>query len=149
MYIIVVSEGLPIFSTGGVKRRPLSELFEPSVYTPRSRYVRDPWWWEYPHLKPYTPISSSYRPPAKSYLRDSYLSPVKRTYLWGHHPIRLFSEYIFICITMIIRIPYNIGDFVYPGFEVGKWGRILNPRRVMEFNPVVILVEKTKRKITE
>jgi len=71
----------------------LSELFEPSVYTPRSRYVRDPWWWEYPHLKPYTPISSAYRPPAKSYLRDSYLSPVKRTYLWGHHPVRPFSEY--------------------------------------------------------
>lgn len=85
--------GIPIFSTGGIKRRPLSELFEPSVYTPRSRYVRDPWWWEYPHLKPYTPLSSSYRPPAKSYLRDSYLSPVKRTYLWGHHPIRPFSKY--------------------------------------------------------
>lgn len=85
--------GLPIFSTGGIKRRPLTELFEPSVYTPRSRYVRDPWWWEYPHLKPYTPISSSYRPPAKSYLRNSYLSPIKSTYLWGHHPIRPFSEY--------------------------------------------------------
>lgn len=84
--------GLPVYSTGGVKRRPLSELFEPSVYTPRSRYVRDPWWWEYPHLKPYTPLSSTYRPPAKSYLRDSYLSPVKRTYLWGHHPIRPFSK---------------------------------------------------------
>ncbi|CAH1724401.1 uncharacterized protein LOC114118964 [Aphis gossypii] len=83
--------GLPIYSTGGVKRRPLSELFEPSVYTPRSRYVRDPWWWEYPHLKPFTPSSSSYRPPAKSYLRNSYLSPVKRTYLWGHHPIRPFT----------------------------------------------------------
>lgn len=122
-YTFCCRTGLPIFSTGGIKRRPLSELFEPSVYTPRSRYVRDPWWWEYPHLKPYTPISSSYRPPAKSYLRNSYLSPVKRTYLWGHHPIRPFSEYTMPMRNNDnnIRTPYVMSVAIIPQFW-GVWG---------------------------
>jgi hypothetical protein len=37
---------------------------------------------------------STYNPWGKSpfYLRDSYLSPVKRTYLWDKHPIRPFGK---------------------------------------------------------
>ena len=73
--------------------KPLRELFEPNTNVPISRFVRDPWWWDYPELKPYEPPQghNGYKP-SPFYLRNSYLSPVKRTYLWGHHPIRPFSE---------------------------------------------------------
>jgi len=72
-------------------RKPLRELFEPNRHMPMSRYVRDPWWWDYPELRPYEP--PLYYKPSPFFLRDSYLSPIKRTYLWGHHPIRPFSPH--------------------------------------------------------
>ena len=82
--------GVPIYTRGGYVRRPLSELFEPSTSLPMSRLARDPWWWDYPSLRPYTlPYGWNKSP---FYLRDSYLSPVKRTYLWGQHPIRPFGR---------------------------------------------------------
>ncbi|KAJ4435946.1 hypothetical protein ANN_18569 [Periplaneta americana] len=81
--------GLPIYNRGGYTRRPLMELFEPVSSLPLSRLTRDPWWWAYPSLRPYTlPFGWNKTP---FYLRDSYLSPVKRTYLWGQHPIRPFG----------------------------------------------------------
>lgn len=88
---------------GSYVRRPLQELLEPSIHLPRSRITRDPWWWDYPTLRPYSPYSrypyTSLRYPltpswrSPYYLRDSYLSPIKRTYLWSYHPHRPFCEY--------------------------------------------------------
>lgn len=98
--------GEPLFHRpyfGSYVRRPLQELLEPSIHLPRSRITRDPWWWDYPTLRPYSPysrypytslrypLSPSWRSPY--YLRDSYLSPIKRTYLWSYHPHRPFCEY--------------------------------------------------------
>ncbi|CAG2063356.1 unnamed protein product [Timema podura] len=81
--------GQPIYTRGGITRRPLTELLEPLPSMPLSRITRDPWWWEYPELRPYSsPYTWPYTP---FYLRDSYLSPVKRTYLWDKHPIRPFG----------------------------------------------------------
>uniref|UniRef100_A0A1B6M0J1 Uncharacterized protein n=1 Tax=Graphocephala atropunctata TaxID=36148 RepID=A0A1B6M0J1_9HEMI len=86
---------------GSYVRRPLAELLEPSLHMPRSRITRDPWWWDYPTLRPYSPYNrypyTSLRYPMSPwwrspyYLRDSYLSPIKRTYLWSYHPVRPFS----------------------------------------------------------
>ncbi|KAK7863283.1 hypothetical protein R5R35_005327 [Gryllus longicercus] len=82
--------GQPIYTRGGITRRPLSELLEPLTSLPMSRITRDPWWWEYPELRPYvSPWSLPSHAPF--YLRDSYLSPVKRSYLWSKHPIRPFG----------------------------------------------------------
>ncbi|GLH07516.1 Putative myofilin isoform a [Gryllus bimaculatus] len=84
--------GQPIYTRGGITRRPLSELLEPLTSLPMSRITRDPWWWEYPELRPYvSPWSLPSHAPF--YLRDSYLSPVKRSYLWSKHPIRPFAHY--------------------------------------------------------
>ncbi|XP_014257291.1 uncharacterized protein LOC106671045 isoform X2 [Cimex lectularius] len=80
--------GTPIYSRGGITRRPLTDLFSPRSYVPLSRYTRDPWWWSYPSLKPFESLYSRHSP---FYLRDSYLSPVKNTYLWRDHPFRAFS----------------------------------------------------------
>ncbi|XP_054264594.1 uncharacterized protein LOC128987657 isoform X2 [Macrosteles quadrilineatus] len=95
---------------GSYVRRPLAELLEPSYHLPRSRITRDPWWYDYPSLKPYSPYNrypyTSLRYPyshvsspyvsrwyySPYYLRDSYLSPIKRTYLWNYHPIRPFCK---------------------------------------------------------
>lgn len=85
--------GQPIYSRGGsLTRRPLSELFEPLTTLPLSRITRDPWWWDYPHLRPYESPYNWLWPKTPFYLRDSYLSPIKRTYLWYRHPIRPFGE---------------------------------------------------------
>ncbi|KAL0280547.1 UNVERIFIED_CONTAM: hypothetical protein PYX00_001807 [Menopon gallinae] len=85
-------QGQPIYTRGGLTRRPLSELLEPNTSIPWASIVRDPWWWEYPELRPYvSPYTSPYTSPLPFYLRDSYLSPVKRQYLWTKHPIRPFA----------------------------------------------------------
>ncbi|CAH1388849.1 unnamed protein product [Nezara viridula] len=83
--------GHPIYSRGGFKR-PMTELYEPSPWIPISRETRVPWWWSYPQ---YRPFEAPYVPMKHSpyFLRDSFLSPVKRSYLWKQHPIRPFSEY--------------------------------------------------------
>lgn len=82
--------GQPLYTRGGYLRKPLSELLEPNWLTPKSRItLDDPWWWEYPELRPYvSPYTTLPRTPF--YLRDSFLSPIKRTYLWGYHPVRPF-----------------------------------------------------------
>lgn len=86
--------GQPIYTRGGLTRRPLSELLEPNTTIPWASIVRDPWWWEYPELRPYkSPYGSSYSSHLPFYLRDSYLSPIKRQYLWTKHPIRPFCKF--------------------------------------------------------
>ncbi|XP_046383481.1 uncharacterized protein LOC124154042 [Ischnura elegans] len=81
--------GQPIYTKGGITRRPLIDLYKPPVWAGLA--VRHPWWHEYPELRPFdSPYAWLHSP---FYLRDSYLSPVKRTYLWTHHPIRPFSHH--------------------------------------------------------
>jgi hypothetical protein len=70
-----------------LRKKPLFDLLEPSPMAPISAFTRDPWW--YPSYAPYIPSYAQYRTPF--YLRDSYLSPVKRNYLWSRHPIRPFG----------------------------------------------------------
>ncbi|XP_018319685.1 uncharacterized protein LOC108733128 [Agrilus planipennis] len=84
--------GQPIYSRGGLrpsKRLLWYDLLNPSPFLPVSSITRDPWWWNYPELRPYRPYTGWGKSPF--YLRDSYLSPVKRTYLWDKHPIRPFA----------------------------------------------------------
>ncbi|XP_023015644.1 myofilin isoform X1 [Leptinotarsa decemlineata] len=82
--------GQPIYSRGGLypSKSLFNELLNPSPSLPISAVTRDPFWWDSP-LKPL----STFNPWGKSpfYLRDSYLSPVKRTFLWDKHPIRPFA----------------------------------------------------------
>lgn len=72
-----------------LRKKPLFDLLEPSVMAPISAFTRDPWW--YPSYAPYIPSYAAKSTPF--YLRDSYLSPVKRSYLWSRHPIRPFGMY--------------------------------------------------------
>lgn len=69
--------------------RPLLDLLNPSPYKPISSFTRDPWW--YPSYAPYIPHYAQRREPF--FLRDSYLSPIKRRYLWSRHPLRPFARY--------------------------------------------------------
>ncbi|XP_062529513.1 myofilin isoform X1 [Bombyx mori] len=77
------ADGAPLYSVGGLRRRPWADIFNPSPSLPISAITRDPFWHDWPELKP---IARWDRSP--SYIRDSYLSPVKRTFLWDKHPIR-------------------------------------------------------------
>ncbi|XP_076287951.1 myofilin isoform X2 [Lasioglossum baleicum] len=67
-----------------LRKKPLFDLLDPSPMAPISAFTRDPWW--YPSYAPYIPGYAQRSTPF--YLRDSYLSPVKRSYLWSRHPIR-------------------------------------------------------------
>ncbi|KAK5643489.1 hypothetical protein RI129_007334 [Pyrocoelia pectoralis] len=84
--------GQPIYTRGGLRPSKLlwSDLLNPSPSMPMSAITRDPWWWNYPALKPFDPFSRWGKSPF--FLRDSYLSPVKRTYLWDKHPVRPFGK---------------------------------------------------------
>lgn len=82
---------MPIYSRGGLPTK-LWDLLNPSPHLPKSAITRDPWWWDLPSLKPFDPTYDSWGK-SPSFLRDSYLSPVKRTYLWDKHPIRPFGMY--------------------------------------------------------
>lgn len=70
------------------KARPLLDMLEPSPYAPISAFSRDPWW--YPSYAPYIPSYAQHSTPF--FLRDSYLSPIKRNYLWSRHPLRPFGQ---------------------------------------------------------
>lgn len=65
-------------------RKAFHDLLEPQPSAPISAFTRDPWW--YPCSAPYIPLHAQWSSPF--YLRDSYLSPVKRNYLWSRHPLR-------------------------------------------------------------
>ncbi|KAG6441069.1 uncharacterized protein LOC115441862 isoform X1 [Manduca sexta] len=77
------ADGAPLYNLGGLRRRPWADIFNPSPSLPISAITRDPFWYDWPELKPLARWDRS-----PSYIRDSYLSPVKRTYLWDKHPIR-------------------------------------------------------------
>lgn len=79
--------GKPIYTRGGLKK-PWQAVLNTSPFMPITAITRDPFWWDYPGLglQPYVPHNSWTKSPF--FLRDSYLSPVKRTYLWDKHPIR-------------------------------------------------------------
>ncbi|CAD7092668.1 unnamed protein product [Hermetia illucens] len=82
------SDGLPIYH-GAFRRNNFDSLLNPSPRLPITAITRDPWWWDIEDLRPYRLYPYRALPP---YLRDSYLSPVKRTYLWDKHPIRPFAH---------------------------------------------------------
>ena len=69
------------------RTKPLNDLLEPSPFSPVTAFSRDPFW--YPDYAPYIPSYAQHSSPF--YLRDSYLSPVKRNYLWSRHPLRPFG----------------------------------------------------------
>ncbi|XP_073946212.1 myofilin isoform X2 [Choristoneura fumiferana] len=77
------ADGAPLWSASGLRRRPWADIFNPSPSLPISAITRDPFWYDWPELKP---VARWDRSP--SYIRDSYLSPVKRTFLWDKHPVR-------------------------------------------------------------
>merc|ERR1719173_342430 len=77
--------GQPIWSPS---KSLYNDLLNPSPSLPISAVTRDPFWWDSP-LKPVSASTPFGRSPF--YLRDSYLLPVKRTFLWDKHPIRPFA----------------------------------------------------------
>ncbi|XP_046749854.1 uncharacterized protein LOC124413368 isoform X1 [Diprion similis] len=79
---------IPSFPTL-LRKKPIWDLLSPSPAVPISAFARDPWW--YPSYAPYIPNYAQYRTPF--YLRDSYLSPVKRRYLWSRHPLRPLGNF--------------------------------------------------------
>jgi len=76
-----------------LRRGLANRLWRPSLFwdddalLKPSHWINDPWWHKYPELRPLDlAVSPSQRAP--SGLRKSYLSPIKRTYIWGYHPLR-------------------------------------------------------------
>lgn len=110
-YTFFLFLGQPIYTRGGYLRKPLIELLEPNWLTPKSRItLDDPWWWEYPELRPFvSPYTTLPRRPF--YLRDSFLSPIKRTYLWGYHPVRPFyskSRWLYPVIVLVFAFSSKV-----------------------------------------
>lgn len=75
------------------RRGLFNRLWRPSLFwdddallKPGS-WINDPWWHKYPELRPLDLAVPSYTRTEPG-LRKSYLSPVKRTYVWGYHPLR-------------------------------------------------------------
>lgn len=83
--------GLPIYRGGFPRHNCLDNLLNPRASLPPSAVTRDPFWYDLGDLEGLRPFrASSYLPPS---LRDSYLSPIKRRFLWTRHPIRPFGKY--------------------------------------------------------
>ncbi|XP_065564082.1 uncharacterized protein LOC136029539 isoform X1 [Artemia franciscana] len=76
----------PLFQDYG--RGLANRLWRPDLfdneYTPY--HIRDPWWYRYPQLRP---VERWWWQPS-SYIRSSYLSPHKKTYVWSTHPFRYY-----------------------------------------------------------
>jgi len=70
-------------------RNRYRDIFNPRPSLPFSAITRDPFWWDIADLAPFRP-SLNFLP--SSLVRDSFLSPVKRRYLWTRHPIRPFAH---------------------------------------------------------
>lgn len=85
-----ITYGLPVTHRSGTPRSYPRGFFSSDVapYHLGAGVSRDPWWWSFPGLRPYL-VSSlpvrNYTPP------HSYLSPVKRNYVWTNHPRRPYS----------------------------------------------------------
>lgn len=70
--------------------RPSLFLDDDALLKPGS-WINDPWWHKYPELRPLDLATAPWNRPHSS-LRTSYLSPIKRTYVWGYrHPLRPFG----------------------------------------------------------
>jgi len=81
---------LPLWRPGGWRNRnSLENLLNPRSTLPLSAIFRDPFWYDQPYLRPFYPRNYRSLP---FNLRDSYLSPVKRNYLWTKHPVRPFAH---------------------------------------------------------
>jgi len=77
---------LPIYRGGWPRYNSLDNILNPRPSLPRSSITRDPFWYDLGDLRPFEArIPYNDLPP---YLRESYLSPVKRRYLWTKHPLR-------------------------------------------------------------
>lgn len=81
LIIIILISGLPIYRGGWPRYNSLDNLLNPRASLPMSAITRDPFWYDM-GLRPFRATSEC--PP---FLRDSYLSPVKRRYLWTKHPM--------------------------------------------------------------
>lgn len=74
--------------------RPSLFLDDDALLKPGS-WINDPWWHKYPELRPLDLATVPWNRPPSS-LRTSYLSPIKRTYVWGYrHPLRPFGIYFY------------------------------------------------------
>ncbi len=91
--VFSVNEGLPTTTRSGSARTPPLGFYNQDTSYPSYKtgagVTRDPWWWSYPHLRPYSVTSYPYRSFIPSY---SYLSPVKRSYVWNTRPHRPYSQ---------------------------------------------------------
>ncbi|XP_011311309.1 uncharacterized protein Mf isoform X3 [Fopius arisanus] len=66
-------------------RKTFFDMLEPSPSAPVSAFTRDPWW--YPCYAPYIPSYAQWST-SPFYLRDSYLSPIKRQkYYYYSQPV--------------------------------------------------------------
>lgn len=84
--------GLPIYRGSWPRHTSLNDLFNPRPSLPRSAITRDPFWYDLDDIRPFgSHIPSHDLPP---HLRESYLSPIKRNYLWSKHPLRPLGTYI-------------------------------------------------------
>lgn len=91
--LFTVCLGLPIYRGGFPTHNSLDNLLNPRASLPPSAVTRDPFWYDLGDLSGLRPFrASSYLPPS---LRDSYLSPIKRRYLWTRHPIRPFGKHFY------------------------------------------------------
>jgi len=89
---------LPLWPRRGIANRlwrPNLFLDDTALLKPRASWLNDPlvdpWWHKYPELRPLD-LATSWKcgPPS---MRNSYLSPVKRTYLWrSAHPLRPYGK---------------------------------------------------------
>ncbi|XP_055309499.1 uncharacterized protein LOC129573208 isoform X2 [Sitodiplosis mosellana] len=83
------SDGLPIYRGGWPRYNNLDNILSPRPKLPITAITRDPFWYDLGDLglRPFR--ATSELPPS---LRDSYLSPIKRRYLWTKHPMRPFGK---------------------------------------------------------
>ncbi|XP_057330389.1 uncharacterized protein LOC130670838 isoform X1 [Microplitis mediator] len=84
-------------------RKAFHDLLEPQPSAPISAFTRDPWW--YPCSAPYIPLHAQWSSPF--YLRDSYLSPVKRNYLWSRHPLRPLGKKFYYYSKPVPRVLFS------------------------------------------
>ena len=95
-------------------RRP---LFMDDDFFLRPGWLRDPWWYRYPELRPLDLDTLSWnRPPP--FLRDSFLSPVKVNYLWKVHPLRPFGNVVY-CYGFIFIGRFCTIYYVFILFRTG------------------------------
>jgi len=84
--------GLPVRDRYGDLRRPplgfFASDYPPSKFSAGANPAREPWWWSFPETRPF------YNPhmPLRNYIPGhSYLSPIKRNYVWSPRPHRPYS----------------------------------------------------------